>query len=83
MEARGQPACTGYVVGFNLDPNDPTRIDWKVKILTGPHTGSKATIDRDRVPRGIRRGQDVRLEVVNVDGNLVATYVAIVDQQAR
>ncbi|MBI2356009.1 MAG: hypothetical protein HYV13_02290 [Candidatus Doudnabacteria bacterium] len=77
MTIRGSPAYTGYVVGFNPSPTNPSRMVWKVRVLTGPdHVGDKFEIRDDHVPRGRIRGKQATFDL---DAVLMAVNVTVVE----
>lgn len=80
MNTRASPEYFGHVVGFNLSPEDPSRIIWKIRIHDGPNHDRKVSIEQGHVPHGIARGKDIRFDVREANGELVAINATIVGQ---
>lgn len=81
MKSRASPPrYIGYVVGFN-STDDPSTIEWVVKVRGGEYNDQKFKIKTGHAPRGIWRGKNIEFGLEEVNDKLMAVN-AILGQQA-
>lgn len=82
MQSRASPRCSGYVVGFN-STDDPSTIEWVVRVRGGNYNDQKFKIKTGHAPRGIWRGKSIDFDLEGLADELVAVNATLTQTLGR